>query len=315
MGGNFLASYNGPRDQQGQRSIVTVIGMHRSGTSALAKGLECLGLNMGDRLIAPGEDNPKGYWEDAEVLAINKALLERNGIAWNDLRIMPESLFLEDSLNDLKDQAVKLLLSRVNQYTYWGFKDPRTLRTLPFWLDVAAQADIVLKFVVALRHPYAVAKSLQARNGISLTRGQLLWGAYTLPFLSLIKKQPHVFVSYDHLLEAPSLIMKKIAQSFALNINRELLRSYAESFLNQSLRHHEFSAKNKTCPDVMLPLMDEIYHLLIMMSSEDDLNQWTDFSVYYEEYQRNQLILELLDAESDYHWKRRGSFLKRLVYG
>jgi len=66
-----------------------------------------------------------------------------------------------------------------------------------------------LQFVVALRHPYAVALSLQKRNGISLTRGQLMWAAYTLPFLPHIKNYPHVFISYDDLLEQPALVLEK----------------------------------------------------------------------------------------------------------
>ncbi len=304
-----------PSGQPIQRSIVTVIGMHRSGTSAIAKGLECLGLNMGDALIAPGEDNPRGYWEDAEVLRINKEVLERLNIAWNDTRIVPEALFLGTALKDLHDQAEKLLINRADQYTMWGFKDPRTLRVLPFWLHAAEQSGVNLQFVVALRHPYAVALSLQKRNGISLTRGQLMWAAYTLPFLPHIKNYPHVFISYDDLLEQPALVLEKISLHLELSIDDNKLKIYVEQFLSQSLRHHSVALNDEEYAKNMLPLLDKIYHILTAIKQNESVAQWVLWAACYEEYQRYQSILEELDAESDYHWKRRGSFLKRLIYG
>lgn len=300
---------------QSQKSIVCVIGMHRSGTSAIARGLECLGLQMGNALIAPGDDNPKGYWEDKDVLEINKEILEVADVAWNDVRILPDSLFIEGPLNVYVDRAKKLLESRIKQYPNWGFKDPRTLRVLPYWLQAAQQADIGLKFVVALRHPYAVAESLHKRNGISRVRGQLMWGAYVLPFLSLIRKYPHVFISYDGLLHDPIINVNKMAEMLALGVDNKKLEIYVENFLSQSLKHHSEPPRESGLSKQVLPVTDELYHILMAMNKEDDANLWEHFAVRYEEYKRYQGVLEELDAESDYHWKRRGSFIKRLFYG
>ena len=40
-----------------------VLGMHRSGTSALTRVLNLLGVALGDDLMPPGPDNPLGFWE------------------------------------------------------------------------------------------------------------------------------------------------------------------------------------------------------------------------------------------------------------
>lgn len=248
-------------------------------------------------------------------MRINKEVLERLNIAWNDTRIVPEALFLGAALKDLHDQAEKLLINRADQYTMWGFKDPRTLRVLPFWLHAAEQSGVNLQFVVGLRHPYAVALSLQKRNGISLTRGQLMWAAYTLPFLPHIKNYPHVFISYDDLLEQPVLVLEKISLHLALSIDENKLKIYVEQFLSQSLRHHSVALNDEECVKNMLPLLDKIYHILTAIKQNESVAQWILWAACYEEYQRYQSILEELDAESDYHWKRRGSFLKRLIYG
>ena len=55
--------------------LVVVLGMHRSGTSAITRGLEVLGVNLGDNLYPAAIDNPKGFWEDNDFLGINEELL------------------------------------------------------------------------------------------------------------------------------------------------------------------------------------------------------------------------------------------------
>ena len=47
-----------------------VLGMHRSGTSALTRVLNLLGVELGDRLMPAGDDNPLGFWEHADVVAV-----------------------------------------------------------------------------------------------------------------------------------------------------------------------------------------------------------------------------------------------------
>ena len=48
---------------------VCVTGMHRSGTSFTAKAIQLLGASLGgpEGLMAPGPDNPSGYWENRDI--------------------------------------------------------------------------------------------------------------------------------------------------------------------------------------------------------------------------------------------------------
>src|SRR5437879_5732793 len=52
-----------------------ILGSGRSGTSMLAGMLHGAGYYMGTHLIPADESNPKGYFEDDEINAINEALL------------------------------------------------------------------------------------------------------------------------------------------------------------------------------------------------------------------------------------------------
>ena len=65
---------------------VLILGMHRSGTSAVTRVLNLLGVELGSHLMQPGKDNPSGFWEHQDVVAIHERLLEGLDMAWDDPR-------------------------------------------------------------------------------------------------------------------------------------------------------------------------------------------------------------------------------------
>ena len=75
----------------------------------------------------------------------------------------------------------------------WGFKDPRTLITLPFWLAALRQPLLVATF----RHPVPVARSLEARNGTSIDAGLALWSVYNERLLALRRVRRFPIVRFD----------------------------------------------------------------------------------------------------------------------
>ena len=67
-----------PQAQAAPRALL-VLGMHRSGTSAVAGALRLAGVDLGADLMAPAADNPKGFFEHAGVVAIHDRLLQALG--------------------------------------------------------------------------------------------------------------------------------------------------------------------------------------------------------------------------------------------
>ncbi|MEZ7943527.1 MAG: hypothetical protein QMC20_06265, partial [Halioglobus sp.] len=59
--------------------LIVVLGMHRSGTSAITRALKVLGVDLGGRLLlaADGDDgdNETGFWEDIDFNGLNIELL------------------------------------------------------------------------------------------------------------------------------------------------------------------------------------------------------------------------------------------------
>ena len=66
--------------KSGGKLIVVVLGMHRSGTSAVTRGLTVLGVELGDRLMPPKENiNDRGFFEDIDINAINVRYIALSG--------------------------------------------------------------------------------------------------------------------------------------------------------------------------------------------------------------------------------------------
>jgi hypothetical protein len=62
------------------KRLVVVLGMHRSGTSAITRALEVLGVNVGTNLLPPVDgDNAKGFFEDVEINSLNVEILRALG--------------------------------------------------------------------------------------------------------------------------------------------------------------------------------------------------------------------------------------------
>ena len=75
--------------------VVCVLGMHRSGTSLLARLLNIAGIELGaaSSLARPAEDNPRGFWEHEELRKTNDALLQVFGGSWMDPPELTAKLF------------------------------------------------------------------------------------------------------------------------------------------------------------------------------------------------------------------------------
>jgi hypothetical protein len=156
-------------------SPVILLGMHRSGTSLIARLLDELGLFQGAELQ---EDH-----ESTHFLAINETILKRAGAAWDNPA--PVRGFIENPQaagltvcclhQDLSGRQITGFLGRKLYGQYrglarferpWGWKDPRTVFTLPLWLSLFPKA----RLVYIVRNGVDVAGSLRVREVRELAR-------------------------------------------------------------------------------------------------------------------------------------------------
>ena len=222
------------------RAII-VLGMHRSGTSLMTRGLQALGVDLGDDLsVDPATDNRKGVWEDEGIRDLNRRLLQAIGMHWHSVRPVPEELLLSPSLQPLRDEAGELLREHFGDAPLWGFKQPATSRLLPFWLAVFADAGVQPAFVIMLRQPLAVASSLHLRNQFSAEKTGLLWLAHNLPILPAIGDHPHTVVDFDQMISNPSAQLRAVAEQLGIALHTEhkaAIEEFADKFVDRKLRH------------------------------------------------------------------------------
>jgi len=170
-----------------QTRCVLILGMHRSGTSSLAGCLQERGLFLGD-VSEKNPFNPKGNRENRAFMELNDSVLKSSGGRWN----APPDRIGWTPGQEREREAVVASLSNSGA-RLWGFKDPRTLLTLPFWEAGIAKALRVGTF----RHPAAVAKSLAGRSGMPIERAFALWRAYNRKLVEAWETMPFPLVCFD----------------------------------------------------------------------------------------------------------------------
>lgn len=222
----------------GGKSIVVVLGMHRSGTSAITRGLQALGIDLGERLMLPAADNnEKGFFEDIDVNAINVELLDALGQDWHTLSLIPADELLHEKYAGLRLRAIELLRSRLQDTDRFGFKDPRLCRLLPFWQKVFEHLQLDVSYVIAVRNPLSVAKSLEARNQLPHEKSHYLWLEHVLPSVLLTQGMRRVLVDYDLLMENPQKQMGRMALGLDSKLDPVRLAEFSRDFLDIRLRH------------------------------------------------------------------------------
>lgn len=139
---------------------VILLGMHRSGTSLLARLLHEGGVFMGWRR--------NSHDEALFFLGLNERLFRLAHAAW-DQPAGVTYLAQDDALRIEAAAALQQAMASWRARSFWGWrraagawgwKDPRTVFTLPIWWELFPQARVVR----LCRHPLDVAHSLQKRE-------------------------------------------------------------------------------------------------------------------------------------------------------
>ena len=86
------------------RAAILVLGMHRSGTSALTWLLGRLGAALPSDAIAASGDNARGYWESQALVKADDQLLRVLRSSWFDPRPLDFSRLSADGLRSRKSR-------------------------------------------------------------------------------------------------------------------------------------------------------------------------------------------------------------------
>lgn len=240
--------------QPNSRAVV-VLGMHRSGTSAVARGLQALSVYLGDNFLDAQPENPTGYWEDKSIVELNDRVLAAFGLRWDSVAPIARGEFDRFRIRLLRGWGIRYLKGAFGSQPLWGFKDPRTIRLLPFWLRLLRDLRAHDSYVVVIRNPRSIAASLFRRQAMDIATAYRLWLVHMVPYLRDLRDKPLVVVDYDLLMQQPRPQLERIGRGLNLPAptgaaSREIDR-FASDFLDESLRHTHFSPDDfETTSDV-----------------------------------------------------------------
>lgn len=259
-----------------RNKLIVVLGMHRSGTSAITRGLQVMNVSLGERLIPAIEDNnSKGFWEDIELNALDNEMLHVIDSDWCHVTTIEQF-----DIENLHKQgyflrAVELLREKVSNIPVFGIKDPRVAKLLPFWKEVFSHCKYDVNYVFAIRHPLSVAKSLTKRDSLERTQSYLLWLGHVMASLTGSAGNRRVLIDYDRLMQSPDHELERIAKHLGLEIDGIQLRSYKLEFLDESLRHSVCELQDlfqdDACPNIVREVYTELLNVACDRAGFDEL--------------------------------------------
>ncbi|HLV81874.1 MAG TPA: sulfotransferase [Chthonomonadaceae bacterium] len=199
---------------------VCIAGMHRSGTSMVARLLDLCGLSLGDEkdMLDGAEDNPEGYWEHKRFLSLNEQILQRFQGGWDIPPAFPPHWERLPELEDLRCEA-RSLLQTFPVGTPWGWKDPRSSLTLPFWQSLIPD----LKVLAVVRNPLDVYASLRKRGRSTQTFALDLWLRYARAIEAAAGEGAFLITHYASFFDDPAQEIQRIAAFCGLDPSAEAL--------------------------------------------------------------------------------------------
>jgi hypothetical protein len=246
-----------------KRQVIVVLGMPRSGTSLLANMIHVMGVNLGNNMVKANENNPEGYWENADISQLQQQILERPNlfeVPTNSLLPVPPQSARSSEFKIAKQQLVELVARELGQVPgLWGFKDARTTRLLPIWKEVFEALDLEPVYLLSLRNPLAVAASMAKLWETSPGLAQLMWITHNLDVLSGTRKHPvRMVVDYDRWFTHPREQLIALAAALGLPpsaVDSQTISTALER-VKPDLRHNQGDLS------MCLPWLAETYALL-----------------------------------------------------
>lgn len=278
-----------------KRRAVVVAGMHRSGTSALARVLGLLGAALPEHPSGDAPDNPTGFWESLPIKEFNDEVLTAAESRWDDISAVPRDWFSSPVAASLLPRATALLTEEYRESPLFVLKDPRLCRLLPFWQQAFAATGVEAGYVLPLRNPLEVAASLKERDGFSTSKSLLLWLDYVLEAELWTRDRPRSLVRYEDLLRDWQGVTSRIAAELDLSWPKTGHRTQLEieRFLSLELRHHAYADHEVAARSDVAAWVKRAYGALLTLAAGEP-DEEAEYAAL------DQVAAELRDADSAY---------------
>ena len=192
-----------------EQKAVIVLGMHRSGTSAVMGALSNLGIPAGERLLGAAADNPKGFWEHIDIVAAHEQLLSDLRSSWDDIRPLPTDWLETKAAQHCKKKLKKVLADSFKHETTFAIKDPRMCRLMPLWNEVFSELSIEPCYLITYRPEVEVSASLVKRDKMNVEKSAALWALHYSEIEQGTRGKARYLICYSDLLKDPQCVLEE----------------------------------------------------------------------------------------------------------
>ncbi len=271
MGFKTNRGYVDMEKTESKQRILIIAGMHRSGTSALARSCNLAGSDLGPDILLPQDDNPTGFWEHRGVVELHDSLFEHLGASWDDTSPLPRKWWEGKTITPYREKLKAILLGDFDGSALPSVKDPRICRLLPLWAATLEEISWAPLFILQTRNPTEVALSLQLRNGFTPSKSYLLWLRHTVEAEIWTRDYQRTFISHSQLLKEKSSLIEKCWDQFGLfwPAGRAQTKKEIDHFIQPGLKHHEATRESLEEDPRIASLVGRAYRGWIHLSEGD----------------------------------------------
>ncbi len=250
------------------KDVILILGMHRSGTSALTRVINLLGAALPRALLGQNASNTRGHWESELMIAEHDALLAELGSSWTDWRQLkwPRKGSRKDK--DIRESFVQRLSDDFDiKNEVVVVKEPRMCRFSEPYIETLEAEKLNVYPVLMVRNPLEVAASLQARDGITKLDGLYLWLTHMLEAEFASRGKPRSFIYYDDLIQSPVESIEEISRAIcetgiALPFKVSDVKRQVEDYVSPQLKRQSIADEATALDPFSQGWADEAYGAL-----------------------------------------------------
>ena len=303
-------SRDGIIEENPSRTCILVLGMHRSGTSAITRVLNLMGAELPQNIMGPGIGNEVGHWEPENLVLLHDQLLSELDSAWDDWQSIDLNELTEERYLYYKNRLQTQIKEEYKDAKLFVLKDPRVCKILPLYKELLEEINVEIKVVAQFRNPIDVMDSLQSRDEMLASDASLLWLQYVLNSEKNCRDIERIFIKYDDVINDWRACYQTITNCLDVQwpYTRDEIETQVDKFISPDHRHHNHEDEEVLSDPLLRQWVGEAYSaLLVLQTNPNSENAQKRLDDIAKEFEKTSPILlqirtsfvGLLEKEAD----------------
>ncbi|SHN12531.1 hypothetical protein [Roseibium suaedae] len=266
------------QEETSSKTAILVLGMHRSGTSAITRVLSLVGTALPLRCMGAAEGNETGHWEPDYLVQFNEKFLSSFGLAWNDWYPLNMADLTPEREEEARREIAEHIAQDYGDEPLIIVKDPRICRFADFFMTVMKDLGYDIRILLPFRNPLEVMRSLERRSRFWPTThtrqdAALLWLIHVLEGEIATRHIPRSIISYDAVLRDWKQTVAKIGADAQIDfpLSAEDAEAEVGDFLKDSLKHNSQTSSEVGIDPVTRGWLNRTYKALLQLEETPEL--------------------------------------------